>query len=162
MLLWLNRRGWYQYPNPFGPLIERQFGERQKFWQDTSGRPSDREMILDMFLRAQKEHPEVPDFQPIAHAFGVVGGSSESMYVTGDLESSHRLTLLVQFRRAASSTISCDTQAATQSFEPKLTPSTSQKTRLYLIPSPTASHILKRSSTSQCDAGGLIDFRLRG
>ena len=79
ILLWLNRKGLVQYPNPFEPLVHRQFVERQKFWQDTNGRPSDREMILDVLLRIQKEHPEIPDFQPIMHSFSIIGGASESM-----------------------------------------------------------------------------------
>ena len=79
ILLWLNRKGWVRYTNPFEPLVHRQFVERQKFWQDTNGRPSDREMILDVLLRIQKEHPEVQDFQSIMHSFSIIGGSSESM-----------------------------------------------------------------------------------
>lgn len=79
VLLWLNSKGWYQPFNPFLPLFQRQFLERQQFWQDTKGRPSDREMILDMLLRIQKERPEVPDFEPIMHTFSVIVGASESM-----------------------------------------------------------------------------------
>lgn len=81
LLLWLNEKGWYNQANPFDALTKRQVVERQKYWQerDLSGKPGDKEMIFDMIMRAQKEHPELHGAPPIIHAFSIIGGASESM-----------------------------------------------------------------------------------
>lgn len=81
LLLWFNKHGWFDRPNAFWPIVQRQFFERQEYWKEvgnmktTSG---DRPTLTEMFLRAQQEHPEVPDFQPMIHSMSVIGAASEA------------------------------------------------------------------------------------
>ena len=62
------------------PIVQRQFFEKQEYWKEAKGRPKDRETLTDVFLEAQKEHPEVKDFQPMMHSMTVIGAGTESTY----------------------------------------------------------------------------------
>jgi hypothetical protein len=81
-LLWFNKRGWFERPNPFFPIVYRQFFERQEHWKEIKNRPAERETLTAIFLKAQKEHPEVEDFQPMMHSAAVVAAATEATYVS--------------------------------------------------------------------------------
>jgi hypothetical protein len=81
LLLWLNKRGWYNHAVSFTPIIQRQFFERQEYWKEIKGRPEDRSTLTDLFLLAQQEHPEAADFQPLLQSMSAIGGAVDPVYV---------------------------------------------------------------------------------
>jgi hypothetical protein len=62
LLMSLNRHGWFNIRNPLYPIVNRQFTERKQHWEDTKGRPSDRETLSDKFLLGKKGIQRTPIF----------------------------------------------------------------------------------------------------
>ena len=79
ILLWAQRKGWFEFPNPFGHLQQRQFVERKQYWQDRKGQFLDKHTLLDSMLKIQQDNPEATDFEPEWHSMSLVGGSNDSM-----------------------------------------------------------------------------------
>jgi len=42
----------------------------------------DRATMTEMFLRAQQEHPEIPEFQPMTHSMELIGAATETIAIT--------------------------------------------------------------------------------
>ncbi len=79
MLLWFNRRGWFnRLPPVIGGIAYQQFTQRQKYYQENKGHSSHWETLTDNFLEAQEENPDVTEFQPFMHSISFVGAASES------------------------------------------------------------------------------------
>jgi hypothetical protein len=78
LLMWFNRHGLFNIPNPLFPIVKRQFTDRKQHWEDTAGRPIDREVLNDKFLQAKMEHPEDVEFQPLQHSLTMVVAGSET------------------------------------------------------------------------------------
>jgi hypothetical protein len=76
--LWYQKCAWFDRPNPFYPIVQRQFFYRQEYWMESKGRPEDRETLTDVFLRLGKEHPEIEDYQPMMHSMTVIGAATEA------------------------------------------------------------------------------------
>ena len=79
LLLWFNRRGWFnRLPPSIGGIAYQQFTNRQQYRRENKGRSGQRETLTDHFLKAQEENPENAEFQPLMHCMSVVGAASES------------------------------------------------------------------------------------
>jgi hypothetical protein len=78
-MLWLNSKGWFNPPNPFMPIVQRQFFERHEYWKEMKDRPTDRTTLTDILLLIKQDHPEATDYQPLMQSLGVIGAAVESM-----------------------------------------------------------------------------------
>jgi len=81
LVLWVQKRGWFDNPNPFMAIVVRQFFERQAHWA-SKDRPADRDTVNDVLLKTQQEHPEVPDFSPLVHSTSAIGAGVEATAIT--------------------------------------------------------------------------------
>jgi hypothetical protein len=84
VIIWLNKQGFFNRVNPFLPIVQRQVFERQEYWKEVGGlrtKTMDRPTLTEIFLKAQQEHPEVPEFQPMLHNMSVVGAATEATLV---------------------------------------------------------------------------------
>lgn len=74
----LNKKDWFNPPNPFFSIVKRQFFERAEYWKEVKGRPGDRVNLTDTFLQAQRDHPEIAEFQPMMHSMSILGAGIEA------------------------------------------------------------------------------------
>ncbi|CZR63115.1 uncharacterized protein PAC_13012 [Phialocephala subalpina] len=85
LILWCNKHGWFDHPNVFMPIVQRQFFERQEHWKEVGNMKTvagDRPTLTEMFLKAQQDHPEVQDFQPFMHSMSTIGAATEATAIT--------------------------------------------------------------------------------
>lgn len=63
------------------PIVQRQFIERQEHWKEVGSlktKSMNRPTLTELFLKAQQDHPEVPDFQPFMHSMSIIGAATEA------------------------------------------------------------------------------------
>lgn len=81
ILLWFNRHGLLEPKKPLLSIVQRQFIERKKIWEQNAGSEDNRVTLVDRFLQAQQDHQDKVSIPPEGHAFTMVVAGSETTYV---------------------------------------------------------------------------------